>query len=1428
MILEPAPGAGRLMFTGETLRPRLMAARGAVPEKARAFLRTDLNSSPEKRREIIRRVEQGAPRFSTGWHDVPMRQVEPGVFEVELIAFQPGYYEFKPYLSLPHEIVWPEGPNASVSVHPLKWRGGNTIYCAFPRQFGPFKSLDNALEATNPPEAVRLDQLGYTVIPPSGNLADLARELPFLFEELGVRILHLLPVQETPTHYARLGRFGSPYAAADMRNVNHAYTLFRRDQTPDEQFREFCARVHAYGGEVLLDLSVNHLGWSTELLNEHPEWFLRGPDGRFASPGVWGVTWEDLVELDFSQKAVWKYLAESLILWCEREVDGFRCDAGHMIPLEVWEYVTARVHQVFPDILFLFEGLGGPWEDTEAALRMGGMQWAYSEMFQQNNVEMIRGYLHHLDRCCSQTGILANYAETHDNNRLALGGERYVRARLALCALSSTAGAFGFTNGVEWLATEKVDVHGSSGLRWGNPNNVVDWIRMLNRLLRQHPVFHGTARMISMDNLPADVVAFRREKGEESLLVAINLNAGEARSGIQLRQESTRFAEKYRCLLTGREFDLREAFSLEPFEVACVDLKRPEGSLAVVNTEGLIRGTEEENRLRAILGELWGQDFDLNGFADLMKATREAGLRRFLGAAALGRPRNAGELAQKVREISNGQIFLGVSEWSSTHGDRLHLLSTDQLLYLEEEVPFRVRLVFNDRAFELNTYEDFGNSRFVAFARVPEGRLTIELSRLDRPTGQGEPKWLAAYGPALCLGESPRPVSLRFSRQEIQPSHRFLLSSSSGSYMLMPLAPRTVTSKYDALLAANLHPAAPDERVVLLKRLRIWLATPLTSYPLSLEYLVEFQRWPWPTWSYQFQVAGGVLRVQEQAQMGPGDSWGRIALGWEGLAATAGLALIVRPDVEFRGHHGQTKANRLDQEALARSHEALPPGQAAGFRRAVTDQLEFVVRTNFGEYKPQPEWTYNISHSHEGTRGQDSLGDAFSPGYFRLPLEGRKGTLGLEFGVRDLPRATGGGRPHTPKVVRGPEPKLAREILRKASQQFLARRGMGRTILAGYPWFLDWGRDTFIAARGYLAEGRAEEVRDMAIAFAALERQGTLPNLLAADDVSNRETSDAPLWFLRLLQELAKELGWKTLRKHAHARKVDLEKTVQSICHHYQNGAPQGIRCDPATGLVYSPPHFTWMDTNYPAVTPREGYPIEIQALWISGLEFAAKVLGQPEYARLAAVARPAFLERFWMPELGYFADSLPARPGVPPAAAGRDESLRPNQLYAVAFGLAGPMEAQSVVVQTCRHLVVPAGLRSVANLPLTRWPWVEGAAVPHGVDPMKPYRGRYEGDEDSSRKLAYHNGTVWAHLLPLWIEALLVAFRDDPRAERLAKAFLRTYEQELRRGCVGQVAEIFDGDYPHSPRGCCAQAWAVTEVLRVWKILDKETEPGA
>ena len=156
--------------------------------------------------------------------------------------------------------------------------------------------------------------------PPSGKLRDLTRELPHIFGTLGCRILHLLPVNPTPTTYARFGRFGSPYAAEDLTGIDPALVEFDQRTTGVEQFQELTAGIHARGGRVFLDIVINHTGWGSWLQDNHPEWFLRKADGHFESPGAWGNIWADLVELAQRDPALWEHIAEALLTWCRREI----------------------------------------------------------------------------------------------------------------------------------------------------------------------------------------------------------------------------------------------------------------------------------------------------------------------------------------------------------------------------------------------------------------------------------------------------------------------------------------------------------------------------------------------------------------------------------------------------------------------------------------------------------------------------------------------------------------------------------------------------------------------------------------------------------------------------------------------------------------------------------------------------------------------------------------------------------------------------------------------------------------------------------------------------------------------------------------------------------------------------------------------------
>jgi predicted glycogen debranching enzyme len=279
---------------------------------------------------------------------------------------------------------------------------------------------------------------------------------------------------------------------------------------------------------------------------------------------------------------------------------------------------------------------------------------------------------------------------------------------------------------------------------------------------------------------------------------------------------------------------------------------------------------------------------------------------------------------------------------------------------------------------------------------------------------------------------------------------------------------------------------------------------------------------------------------------------------------------------------------------------------------------------------------------------------------------------------------------------------------------------------------------------------------------------------------------------------------------------------LESIAHNYIKGTPNRIRMDPASALIWSPSHFTWMDTNYPAGTPREGYPVEIQALWIRLLRLLARVghpSERPRWSALAAQAMTSLDALFWRESSGYYADLLAASPGQPATTAVVDDALRSNCLLVVSLGLSSGERAKRCVAAALRHLVVPGALRSLAPLPVSVPLPIRGADGRLLNDPAAPYWGRYEGDEDTRRKPAYHNGTAWTWTFPTFCEALMRAWDFAPEAVAAARAYLGSLDRLMAEGCIGQIPEVLDGDSPHTQRGCDAQAWGVTEALRVWKL---------
>jgi hypothetical protein len=301
LIQDPAPGTRTVKFRGDMITFTLVLAQ---PCSGTAWVRTNIGHAKESRREIIREVEQDQTRLGTDWFDIPMCRLDEQRYAVTLPLVEVGHYEAKCFFVCDGEDnpVWPHGTNVAVNVDSADSCCANIVYNAFVRQFGPNKSGQLPLTSSLKESIRNLDQSDYTVIPPSGTFRNLIAELDFIIGNLGCRIVMLLPIHPTPTTYGRMGRFGSPYAALSFTAVDPALAVFDPHATPLEQFVELVDAVHQRNSKILIDIAINHTGWAASLHETHPNWLVRGPQGRIEVPGAWGVRWEDLTKLDYSQK----------------------------------------------------------------------------------------------------------------------------------------------------------------------------------------------------------------------------------------------------------------------------------------------------------------------------------------------------------------------------------------------------------------------------------------------------------------------------------------------------------------------------------------------------------------------------------------------------------------------------------------------------------------------------------------------------------------------------------------------------------------------------------------------------------------------------------------------------------------------------------------------------------------------------------------------------------------------------------------------------------------------------------------------------------------------------------------------------------------------------------------------------------------------
>jgi predicted glycogen debranching enzyme len=432
---------------------------------------------------------------------------------------------------------------------------------------------------------------------------------------------------------------------------------------------------------------------------------------------------------------------------------------------------------------------------------------------------------------------------------------------------------------------------------------------------------------------------------------------------------------------------------------------------------------------------------------------------------------------------------------------------------------------------------------------------------------------------------------------------------------------------------------------------------------------------------------------------------------------------------------------------------------------------------------PVQGWYYRFEHQRESERGLDARDDLFCPCELRYELlPGQSAVLvaSTEFEVSPCP----------PQIYSDERNYRLTPALKDAAARFFVSTQERSSIIAGYPWFTDWGRDTMISIPGLcLHTGRVAEARRILTDYASQIHKGLIPNRFVESGDPDTNTADATLWFVNAVYKTL-EAEWDE------AFAVRMMRALEEVFDWHVRGTLFGIRVDPADGLLTQGEpgvQLTWMDAKVGdwVVTPRHGKPVEINGLWINAvraMEWLAGKVGSPRSADFTAAAEAAtasFEPRFWHEVRGHYLDTVD--PG--------DASLRPNQLIAMSlpFSPVDPEHARRALGVIARELVTPAGLRTLG--------------------PNEPgYRGRFRGSLPEL-DAAYHQGTVWPWLLGPYVTAL-VRYTGD-RQE--AKKVLRNARQMLSEYGLGGIAEVYDGDEPQSPGGCPWQAWSLAEILRAW-----------
>ncbi len=621
------------------------------------------------------------------------------------------------------------------------------------------------------------------------------------------------------------------------------------------------------------------------------------------------------------------------------------------------------------------------------------------------------------------------------------------------------------------------------------------------------------------------------------------------------------------------------------------------------------------------------------------------------------------------------------------------------------------------------------------------------------------------------------------------------------------------TRRYHGLLVASLRP--PVERTVMVSKLDLVVRYAGVSTRLATNEYADGTIDPHgfchldsfrldgsiPVWTW---VIGDAL-LEQRIWMAHGLNTTYVAFTL--MRAGAPLVIHAQPLCAYRDYHAHHRGlYDMDVQSVDHGVQIIAYPGARPYR----------LMQESGDCSLSPQWHWNFKHRVESERGLDDVEDLFSPALLRLELNPGDSTavvMTAEAGPpSDSARALQQERLRQRRLLpTAPAPQWIGQLHLAADQFIVERRDaagnlLGQTIIAGYPWFSDWGRDTMIALPGLtLATGRHDIAASILRTFARFVSEGMLPNRFPdAGDAPEYNTVDATLWFFVAIDEYLRKTGDAQLR-------AELYPVLQIILQAHVRGTRYGIKADAGDGLLFAGQpgvQLTWMDAKVGewVVTPRIGKCVEINALWFNAWMIMSRLAEQQQdapaaadYAAQAARIRRSFNDRFWFDAGGHLYDVVDGPDGA-------DASLRPNQLFAVSlrYTLLDIERARSVVDVCSSQLWTPVGMRSLSPADPRYVPGYHG--------------GPWERDG------AYHQGTVWSWLLGPFATAHLRAYGNADQA----RARLSGMAAHLRGGCVGQISEIFDAEAPFAPRGCFAQAWGVAEILRAWSDINEcELEAG-